>query len=331
MKRRLLFAVITVLMLATSITAGVLASNGLERITAHLNSGIKIILNGQAWTPTDSHGVATAPITYNDTTWLPIRAVAEAVGGVVGWDGSTGSVTLDTTQPVEYYFTRAGDKPELALIDVINSAQETLDIAIYSLTHPDIVAAIRDAAQRGVDVRLIEDRLQASGQSQTSALKILGSAGVELKQNKHSGLMHLKMTIADGKVATGGSFNYSKNAATNSDEVLTIYRDPKLVADFLARFNEMWNDDSRFETIERYIAMPDEDSGDTIIEETDQTPVSETPIPSDVGCENPVKGNRNSMIYHAPGQRDYDKTVNNVEYFCTEQDAIDAGYRKAQR
>jgi phosphatidylserine/phosphatidylglycerophosphate/cardiolipin synthase-like enzyme len=41
------------------------------------------------------------------------------------------------------------------LIDVINSAKETLDIAIYSLTHPDIVAAIKEAKKRGVVVRII--------------------------------------------------------------------------------------------------------------------------------------------------------------------------------
>lgn len=42
----------------------------------------------------------------------------------------------------------------------------------------------------------------------------------------------------------------------------------------------------------------------------------------------PVKGNRNSMIYHAPGQRDY--TINNVVWFNTEDEAVAAGYRKAK-
>ncbi|WP_308767954.1 thermonuclease family protein [Anaerococcus sp.] len=46
----------------------------------------------------------------------------------------------------------------------------------------------------------------------------------------------------------------------------------------------------------------------------------------------PVKGNRNSMIYHAPGQRDYNKiSINNVVWFNNESEAQAAGYRKAQR
>ena len=45
-----------------------------------------------------------------------------------------------------------------------------------------------------------------------------------------------------------------------------------------------------------------------------------------------IKGNKSSMIYHVPGGASYDKiSVNNVVYFDTEQDAINAGYRKAKR
>lgn len=44
-----------------------------------------------------------------------------------------------------------------------------------------------------------------------------------------------------------------------------------------------------------------------------------------------IKGNRNSGIYHAPGQRDYEDTRENVQCFDSEVDAQSAGYRRAQR
>lgn len=45
-----------------------------------------------------------------------------------------------------------------------------------------------------------------------------------------------------------------------------------------------------------------------------------------------IKGNSNSMIYHVPGGASYNKiSEDNVVYFDTEQDAINAGYRKAKR
>lgn len=45
-----------------------------------------------------------------------------------------------------------------------------------------------------------------------------------------------------------------------------------------------------------------------------------------------IKGNRNTMKYHVPGGRSYNKiSENNVVYFDTEQEAIDAGYIRAKR
>lgn len=44
-----------------------------------------------------------------------------------------------------------------------------------------------------------------------------------------------------------------------------------------------------------------------------------------------VKGNRESRIYHAPGQRDYARTRQNVQCFDSEADARAAGYRRAER
>jgi len=44
-----------------------------------------------------------------------------------------------------------------------------------------------------------------------------------------------------------------------------------------------------------------------------------------------LKGNRNSGIYHAPDQRDYAKTYDNVECFNTAAEAKSAGYRAAKR
>lgn len=56
--------------------------------------------------------------------------------------------------------------------------------------------------------------------------------------------------------------------------------------------------------------------------------------PDASACENPrIKGNINSRgekIYHVPGGRHYDVTIAE-QWFCTEEEAIEAGYRKAAR
>jgi len=44
-----------------------------------------------------------------------------------------------------------------------------------------------------------------------------------------------------------------------------------------------------------------------------------------------IVGNTNSHIYHVPGQKSYKMNSANAVYFNTEQDAINAGYRRSQR
>lgn len=44
-----------------------------------------------------------------------------------------------------------------------------------------------------------------------------------------------------------------------------------------------------------------------------------------------IVGNVNSHIYHVPGQAGYSMNSSNAVYFNSEQDAINAGYRRAKR
>jgi len=54
-------------------------------------------------------------------------------------------------------------------------------------------------------------------------------------------------------------------------------------------------------------------------------------VETNTSCKNKIKGNANSKIYHVPGGSYYDKTVDNIVWFCTEQDAQNQGYRRSQR
>jgi hypothetical protein len=50
------------------------ADSNLEQISAYINHGIHINLNGSVWKPSSD------PITYDGTTYLPVRSAAEAIG-----------------------------------------------------------------------------------------------------------------------------------------------------------------------------------------------------------------------------------------------------------
>lgn len=168
-------------------------------------------------------------------------AVSDAISALT-MNANTGT----NTAKVEYYFPRAGQDVQSQLISVIDSADKTLDVAIYSLTDSKIGDAIIQAHARGVVVRVITDQEQAAGKYQKSLLKNLVQAGIKVKENTHSGLMHLKVTIVDGKVATTGSFNYTKAAENTNDEVFVVLRDETAAKDFEAEFETMWNSKTGF-------------------------------------------------------------------------------------
>lgn len=61
------------------------------------------------------------------------------------------------------------------------------------------------------------------------------------------------------------------------------------------------------------------------------------PVTADPGTDCPIKGNisASGRIYHLPGQEDYDATrvdpARGERWFCSEADAVTAGWRRARR
>lgn len=81
--------------LAMSLVVGAQATVGKKTMTADYNN-IKIELDGQQITPTDANGKAVEPFAVDGTTYLPVRAVSEALGMDVEWDGNTSTVLLSS-------------------------------------------------------------------------------------------------------------------------------------------------------------------------------------------------------------------------------------------
>lgn len=81
------------LVIGASFSAGVYAGSTQQEIKAVLDYEIKIKLNGQDFTPM-SGGNIVPPIIYQGSTYLPVRAVAEAVNLAVDYDGNSRTVWL---------------------------------------------------------------------------------------------------------------------------------------------------------------------------------------------------------------------------------------------
>lgn len=78
-------------------SAGVYAGTQLETIKAYLNHGLAIEVNGQKFTPTGDQGKKLAPITYQGSTYLPIRSIADALKTEVKYDSHNNKVSIGSS------------------------------------------------------------------------------------------------------------------------------------------------------------------------------------------------------------------------------------------
>jgi hypothetical protein len=71
----------------------VYATSRTQNISISFN-GIRLVVNGELVTPRDGAGNVVEPFIWNGTTYLPVRAIANALGLEVDWDSNTQTVSI---------------------------------------------------------------------------------------------------------------------------------------------------------------------------------------------------------------------------------------------
>lgn len=112
------------------------------------------------------------------------------------------------------------------IVDIIDTATESIRMQAYSFTAQPIADALTRAAERGVDVKVIFDKGQ--GASQYSQKLPLADTKVKVYVDRPSRLAHNKVIVVDKNITITGSFNYSKSAQVGNTENLIAIQDPKL-------------------------------------------------------------------------------------------------------
>ena len=94
MKKNLRVALlIFICVLVCSAAAFAAGSGYTKQLTANY-AGITLVVHGETVTPKDASGNIVDPFIVDGTTYLPVRAVAEALGEEVSWDGATKTVYI---------------------------------------------------------------------------------------------------------------------------------------------------------------------------------------------------------------------------------------------
>lgn len=104
MKKRLQ-GLIAGILIGAMLTSGVVFAKQISETAELFYNNIKIYIDGGEIVPKDANGNMVEPFTMNGTTYLPVRAISNAFGKDVEWDGATQSVYIgkkDQTKPDNY-------------------------------------------------------------------------------------------------------------------------------------------------------------------------------------------------------------------------------------
>ncbi len=120
------------------------------------------------------------------------------------------------------------------VVELIQQANESIHVAMFSFTSQETAHALLAARQRGVDVSIVMEKRNMNGRGSQAAL--LAFQGIDIVPDNNSASMHHKFMVIDGRIVLFGSFNFSKNANSRNDENMVIVHDEDIATLFLDEF-----------------------------------------------------------------------------------------------
>lgn len=205
-------------------------------------------------TPQPTSAPTTAPLNTPSVPKTPTAASATQVvpgfpAGVtplsapLGWGGQKGFWTVWFTAPngLRDPATYVGgiDVPFEQMID---STQNTLDIAAFEFNNEVLTQAILRAKARGVTIRIVTDNEHGTGDVKDTSLARFIQAGIPVVDDGRSALMHNKFMIFDSQYLLMGSWNFTVNDTYRNNNNALLLRSQRVVENYQAEFNEMFNE-----------------------------------------------------------------------------------------
>ena len=153
--------------------------------------------------------------------------------------------------PVETTMERSRlPRTQTVWLDMINNTKSTLDIGMFYFANKKgealepVIDAIKNAAARGVKVRVLVDSAFYSG-SEKSVDELAGITNIIVAKisfkGSGGGVMHAKYMIADERDLYIGSANTDWRALEHIHELGVRVKNKKLAKNFIAIFNYDWN------------------------------------------------------------------------------------------
>jgi cardiolipin synthase len=146
------------------------------------------------------------------------------------------------------------------IIKYISQAQSSIDIEMLLIDHQEVVKALVDAKNRGVNVRVIVDeadlgkynklidKLPIEGMANFGAALTLIESGIPIKwfvPKVKDQVLHAKAILIDKTLFITGSANLTYHALSRNHEVSVAVNAPNVVQKFSSVFEEDWKNNSK--------------------------------------------------------------------------------------
>ena len=143
------------------------------------------------------------------------------------------------TDPVDPLSVQGSGGIDSPLVDAIDDARLSIDVAAYSLSLNSVRNALINAHQRGVTVRMV---MESTNMENSDPQRII-QAGIPVVGDNRDGLMHNKFVIIDRSEVWMGSMNFTDNGAYDDNNHMLRIRSTKMAENYIKEFEEMFLDD----------------------------------------------------------------------------------------
>lgn len=202
------------LVIGVSITiTGVFAANGSVMRELWYNN-IKITLDNKTVAPIDADGNYVEPFIIDGTTYLPVRAISNALGMYVDWDANTNTVQLYTQKPQEESVNQEQNK-NITSSKVDEESFKKIEIAFYEIdgklyaqngfySHGDTLDVY--CLEDGTESLLFVDEYLGNIRLRTLLRKCVGPVQTIESDNPYITIPEIARTTVESDEALGISF-----------------------------------------------------------------------------------------------------------------------------
>ena len=139
-----------------------------------------------------------------------------------------------TDNKLEIYFSKDGNI-ENVIIKNISKAEISIDIMMFAFTNKKIANALLKAKKRGVEVKIILDRVQNRYQRKYSVYNYLKDKGIDISLENSKRKLHNKVMVIDEKIVITGSYNYTKQANLMNNENILVIKDDIIATEYIEK------------------------------------------------------------------------------------------------